>query len=83
MSRRIIHKGICKFFFRGYEYQCYSWDNFIGKLKGKEIEEQEAEKVRAYKQIANWLYDTVVDYLVIKIDRQEPFVVERRIKNDR
>mgnify|MGYP003799250059 CR=1 FL=1 len=80
---RIIHKGICKFFFRGYEYFCYSWDDFINKLKGKEIDEQTTEKVRAYKQIANWLYDTVVDYLVIKIDRQEPFVIERRIKNDR
>ena len=81
---RLIHKSVVRFVFGKYEFICYSWEHFIKILK-KEISEidEEIETTKAYKQIANWLDGNVADYLVVKINRAEPFVVERRIKNDK
>lgn len=85
---RLIHKSVVRFVFGKYEFICYSWEHFIKILK-REIRErskidEEIETARAYKQIANWMYDnSIVDYLVVKINRAEPFVIERRMKNDR
>lgn len=77
---RLIHKSVVRFVFGKYEFICYSWEHFIKILK-REISEidEEIETTRAYKQIANWMYDnSIVDYLAVKINRAEPFVVERR-----
>lgn len=75
---RLIHKSVVRFVF-GKEFICYSWEHFIKILK-REISEidEEIETTRAYKQIANWYHDSIADYLVVKINRAEPFVVERR-----
>lgn len=74
---RLIHKSVVRFVFGKYEFICYSWEHFIKILK-REIREidEEIETTRAYKQIANW-YSDYIDFLVVKVDYFEPFVVKK------
>ncbi len=56
-------------------YICFDWSTFLNILNGQPLP-MPKDRIRGYKQLTDWYKDNI-DFLVVKIDYFEPFVVKK------